>query len=199
MFAVSLFIALSNYNDVYIFSLSKKSIVVKHIWIDLSKQIFDYFHIYLLATLVLTHRINWHHQLVQGLIHLMNWRFCRITMSLNIPFVPKSDVKLWFPTTTITVHIIWKYIIHIHNFVNENHSYFFCSDIAFRNVLGTLYMQLWIIFIINIVAGSTVCYQEIVITVIDLGSTLYNPFKPEFTIVIFIHYKPRIAVAILDL
>ena len=26
-----------------------------------------------------------------------------------------------------------------------------------------------------------------------------NHFKPEFTIVIFIHYKPRIAVAILDL
>ena len=26
-----------------------------------------------------------------------------------------------------------------------------------------------------------------------------NPFKPEFTIVIFIHHKPRIAVAILDL
>ena len=26
-----------------------------------------------------------------------------------------------------------------------------------------------------------------------------NPFKPEFTIVIFTHYKPRIAVAILDL
>ena len=26
-----------------------------------------------------------------------------------------------------------------------------------------------------------------------------NPFKPEFTIVIFIRYKPRIAVAILDL
>ena len=28
---------------------------------------------------------------------------------------------------------------------------------------------------------------------------ILNPFKPEFTIVIFIHYKPRIAVAILDL
>ena len=28
---------------------------------------------------------------------------------------------------------------------------------------------------------------------------LINPFEPEFTIVIFIHYKPRIAVAILDL
>ena len=27
----------------------------------------------------------------------------------------------------------------------------------------------------------------------------FNPFKPEFTIVIFIHYKPWIAVAILDL
>ena len=26
-----------------------------------------------------------------------------------------------------------------------------------------------------------------------------NPFKPEFIIAIFIHYKPRIAVAILDL
>ena len=31
-----------------------------------------------------------------------------------------------------------------------------------------------------------------------LGSHL-NPFKPEFTMVIFIHYKPRIAVAILNL
>ena len=28
---------------------------------------------------------------------------------------------------------------------------------------------------------------------------VFNPFKPEFTIVIFIRYKPRIAVAILDL
>ena len=27
----------------------------------------------------------------------------------------------------------------------------------------------------------------------------FNPFKPDFTIVIFIHYKPRIAVAILHL
>ena len=26
-----------------------------------------------------------------------------------------------------------------------------------------------------------------------------NPFNPEFTIVIIIHYKPQIAVAILDL
>ena len=27
----------------------------------------------------------------------------------------------------------------------------------------------------------------------------FNPFKPEFAIVIFIHHKPRIAAAILDL
>ena len=27
----------------------------------------------------------------------------------------------------------------------------------------------------------------------------FNPFKPEFIIVIFVHYKPRIAVTILDL
>ena len=32
----------------------------------------------------------------------------------------------------------------------------------------------------------------------ELDATL-NLFKPEVTIVIFIHYKPRIAVAILDL
>ena len=32
-----------------------------------------------------------------------------------------------------------------------------------------------------------------------ITTTLINPFKSEFTIVIFIHYKSRIAVAILDL
>ena len=31
------------------------------------------------------------------------------------------------------------------------------------------------------------------------GELLINPFGPEFTIVTFIDYKPRIAVAILDL
>ena len=30
-------------------------------------------------------------------------------------------------------------------------------------------------------------------------TTYFNPFRPEYTIVIFIHYKSRIAVAILDL
>ena len=31
------------------------------------------------------------------------------------------------------------------------------------------------------------------------GNMRVNPFNPESTIVILIHYKPRIAVAILDL
>ena len=41
-----------------------------------------------------------HHHLY--IIHLINWlqRFYRITMSLERPFVPKSDVKQWFTTTT---------------------------------------------------------------------------------------------------
>ena len=30
-------------------------------------------------------------------------------------------------------------------------------------------------------------------------SAMFNPLKPEFTIIIFIHYKPQIAVAILVL
>ena len=33
----------------------------------------------------------------------------------------------------------------------------------------------------------------------NLVASSVNPLKPEFTIVIFIHYKSRIAVAILDL
>ena len=43
--------------------------------------------------------------------------------------------------------------------------------------------------------------QKYLSAVIELWGLkgLVNPFKPEFTIVIFIHYKPRIAVAILDL
>ena len=33
----------------------------------------------------------------------------------------------------------------------------------------------------------------------ELVRSHVNPFNPEFTIVIFIHYTPRIAAAILDL
>ena len=33
----------------------------------------------------------------------------------------------------------------------------------------------------------------------EIMRSWFNHFNPEFTIVIFIHYKPQIAVAILDL
>ena len=51
------------------------------------------------------------------------------------------------------------------------------------------------------VHGHEVLWQSVCLM---LGQCLrrwpnVNPLKPEFTIVIFIHYKPRIAVAILDL
>ena len=39
----------------------------------------------------------------------------------------------------------------------------------------------------------------IVTNIVYIVFIVFNPFKSEFTIVIFIHYKPRIAVAILDL
>ena len=43
-----------------------------------------------------------HHHLY--IIHLINWlqRFYRIIMSFKRPFVPKSDVKQWFTTTTLS-------------------------------------------------------------------------------------------------
>ena len=51
--------------------------------------------------------------------------------------------------------------------------------------------------------GHSTIYEEDKLTKIHDGfistDIIFNPFKPEFTIVIFIHYKPRIAAAILDL
>ena len=51
------------------------------------------------------------------------------------------------------------------------------------------------------VKGLTSWYDQIVglITQLELVCFTFNPFSPEFTSVIFIHYTPRIAVAILDL
>ena len=41
--------------------------------------------------------------------------------------------------------------------------------------------------------------MELCLDKVRSKSTTLHPFKPEFSIVIFIHYKPRIAAAILDL
>ena len=51
-----------------------------------------------------------HHHLY--IIHLINWlqRFYRIIMSLKRPFVPKSDVKQWFTTTTTTVTVVESFL-----------------------------------------------------------------------------------------
>ena len=45
-----------------------------------------------------------HHHLY--IIHLINWPECfyRIAMSLKRPFVPESNVKQWFTTTTTLCH-----------------------------------------------------------------------------------------------
>ena len=60
-----------------------------------------------------------HHHLY--IFHLINWlqRFYRIIMSLKRPFVPKSDVKQWFTTTTTTFfsqarYTNYKYISEVH-------------------------------------------------------------------------------------
>ena len=53
----------------------------------------------------------------------------------------------------------------------------------------------------NVRIAHTKHHSQIHINPLLLITThvVFNPFKPEFIIVIFIHYKPRIAVAILDL
>ena len=62
-------------------------------------------------TLSMTHHAisppHSHHHLY--IIHLINWiqRFYRITMSLKRPFVPKSNVKQWFATTTSS---LWSWV-----------------------------------------------------------------------------------------
>ena len=47
--------------------------------------------------------------------------------------------------------------------------------------------------------SGVICYLKKRIIQCINATILFNPLEPEFTIVIFIHYKPRIAVAILDL
>ena len=64
-------------------------------------------------TLLITHHAlsppPSHHHLY--IIHLINWlqRFYHIAMSLKKTFVPKSDVKQWFTTTTTKLSFKWPY------------------------------------------------------------------------------------------
>ena len=71
---------------------------------------------------------------------------------------------------------------------------------AASSKMGAIGNQQKVVFSSNILSQGSICsvarseklhnYCHLVIKL--------NPFKPEFTIVIFIHYKPQIAVAILN-
>ena len=61
-----------------------------------------------------------------------------------------------------------------------------------------------LIVIVNVILQQQLCLIMIAAFMfrgafIGIRRLTLNPFNPEFTIVIFIHYKPRIAAAILDL
>ena len=55
------------------------------------------------------------------------------------------------------------------------------------------------IILVSIIISILFNSFSYILLIRTFNNFIFNPFKPEFTIVIFIHYKPRIAVAILDL
>ena len=81
-----------------------------------------------------------HHHLY--IIHLINWlqRFYRIIMSLKRPFVPKSDVKQWFTTTTT-----WHLNIRICYYIKWDISNIIEGCFAYNNVLyqACYSMEIW--------------------------------------------------------
>ena len=58
-------------------------------------------------------------------------------------------------------------------------------------------MEIFLVMLWKIFAFQK-SYYRTVLSNANFGHDPFNPLKPEFTFVIFIHYKPRIAVAILD-
>ena len=68
-------------------------------------------------------------------------------------------------------------------------------------VSSTRLFLLILIYIMYAGSGTDtqVLYLKLTLSLLITITRSFNPFKPEFTIVIFIHYKPRIAVAIPDL
>ena len=55
------------------------------------------------------------------------------------------------------------------------------------------------LFRVTIAMTPALIFSKVINAYNCLSNFYINPFKPEFTIVIFIHYRPRIAVAFLDL
>ena len=72
------------------------------------------------------------------------------------------------------------------------------SPLVINNIIYHFYCLLFSMFsvmftdLLGLALNMWSCSEVVFIT-------LLNPFMPEFTIVLFIHYKPRIAAAILDL
>ena len=79
-------------------------------------------------------------------------------------------------------------------------SEFYTIKIIMSEVMLLYYKTFWyVIWWISKAIGSAI----FVLADIESLTQMYNqyivhPFKHEFTIVIFLHYKPRIAIAILD-
>ena len=75
------------------------------------------------------------------IIHLINWlqRFYRITMSLKRPFVPKSDVKQRFTTTTTSFILSIDYNVFI---VFQCHlNVHLCRKVTWSNNLPPLLLK----------------------------------------------------------
>ena len=58
-------------------------------------------------------------------------------------------------------------------------------------------MEIFLVMLWKIFAFQKSYYRTVLINA-NFVYDPFNPLKPELTFVIFIHYKPRIAVAILD-
>ena len=63
---------------------------------------------------------------------------------------------------------------------------------------GPTLKQHWLRLLWSLGCYALICFQDVE-TMLKQCCPMFNPFKSEFIIVIFSHYKPRIAVAILDL
>ena len=84
-------------------------------------------------------------------------------------------------------------------------------EMSCNSLLVNIHHRIFVIIVSSLFKGGKSIFKERKIlkkglSMIEKDSTLYlssrchiDPFKPEFTIVIFIHSKQRIAIAILDL
>ena len=80
--------------------------------------------------------------------------------------------------------------------MNNSHSSHQVAELVQSNLITRWHLSNICIYIRNLVFQDP---SDQILFIFSLEIKQINPFKPEFTIVIFIHYKSRIAAAILDL